>query len=93
MKETQIKYDVLTKEYAELEVEVSQEELDARVEQQRVSEIQQKMSDIVQELNASDWKTVKYMELGVFDDEYDQHIIYRNSLRELYNALELELKG
>lgn len=59
--------------------------------QQKVSQINQRMQEIVQELNSTDWKTVKYMELGQFDEEYEEHIAHRQALRDEYNELEAQL--
>lgn len=91
MKETQIVYNVQTGQQEVIEVELTQAELDEREKQNKVSQINQRMSEIKQELNASDWKSIKRLEGSLSDEDWQVHIDTRAKLREEYNLLELEL--
>lgn len=53
--------------------------------------IEKRMPEILIELTSSDWKTIKYQEGALSEEEFEAHKIERQSLREEYNALELEL--
>ena len=91
MKITTVEYNVATGEEIVKEIELTEEEVAQQEQQAKVSQINQRMQEIVQELNSTDWKTVKYMELGQFDEEYEEHIAHRQALRDEYNALEAQL--
>lgn len=79
----QLIYDVNTKETIEVEVEMD-------FPNPRIAEIETRMQEITQELSASDWKTIKYMEGGLSEEDYIVHKADRARLRDEYNTLEEE---
>lgn len=79
-----LEYDVQTKSLIEVETEME-------FPNPRISEIERRMQDIRTELTQSDWKTIKYAEGSLSEEDYQIHITERASLRDEYNTLELEL--
>lgn len=79
-----LRYDIKTGLMEEYEVEVE-------FSNPRIKEIEQRLSEIRVALAEGDWKTIKFMELGVESQEYITHKQERQALRDEYNSLEDEL--
>ena len=90
-KRTKIEYNVLNKEEVIIEYEVSDEELALEQEQLRKTEIEKRLQEIKHELEQSDWKSIKYIEGAISEDDFIEHKLHREELRQEYNSLELEL--
>lgn len=91
MKITTTEVNVATGEVTVKEVELSEEQVAEMEKQQRISEIQNRMSEIVSELNSTDWKTIKFIEGELSEDDFNSHKQTRSDLRLEYNTLETEL--
>lgn len=79
-------YNVLTGEYEEFEEYME-------FPNPRINEINQRLGEIRIALAEGDWKTIKFMEIGVESPEYIEHKLSRQNLRLEYNAIEEELKS
>jgi 5-bromo-4-chloroindolyl phosphate hydrolysis protein len=79
-----IRYNVATKVYEEYE------EM-AEMPNPRIQEIQMRLQEIRVLLNQGDWKTIKFIEIGVDSPEFTAHKQSRQLLRDEYNTLEEEL--
>lgn len=86
MKVQTLQYDVKTKSMREVETEME-------FPNPRIAEIQNRMKDIENEYKSLDYKTIKYIEGQLTEDEWQVHLYNKTLLREEYDALEEELGG
>lgn len=73
----------------ELEERKKQEEENKK--QERIAEIRKRMEDIKTTLASMDYKTIKYVEGNLTEEEFTVHKAKKLTLREEYSALEAEL--
>jgi hypothetical protein len=83
MKVKQLNYDVVTRQMVEEEIEID-------FPNPRISEIDRRLQEIRTELTQGDWKTIKYAEGGLPEEEFQKHLAERIALRDTYNTLEAE---
>lgn len=81
---TKLVYDAKTKKTQEVE-------FDFTPTNPRIYEIQERLQKIKIELQSTDYKAIKYAEGEYTQDEYQDTLDLRKSLRDEYNALEKEL--
>lgn len=81
-----LRYDIKTGLMEEYEVEVE-------LPNPRIQEIEQRLQAITQELKEQDYKTLKYIEGDLSEEEFITHKTHKNALREEYNTLEDELSS
>ena len=81
---TKLVYDTKTKKTQEVE-------FDFTPTNPRIYEIQERLQAIKMELQSTDYKAIKYAEGEYTQEEYQDTLNLRKSLRDEYNALEKEL--
>lgn len=81
-----LEYDVRTKSMREIEMEID-------IPNPRISEIRMRLQEIENEYKSLDYKTIKYIEGDLTEDEWQVHLYNKTLLRDEYDALEEELGG
>ena len=79
-----IRYDVATKETTEYEVEME-------LPDPKTAELKRRIQELEAALRSEDWKTIKYVEGGMTEEEWSAHIAARAAIRAEHNLAELKL--
>ena len=79
-----IRYNVATKETEEYEIEME-------LPDPKILELEHRIQELEAALRSEDWKTIKYVEGGMTEEEWAAHVAARAALRAEHNLAELKL--
>lgn len=81
-----LEFNVVTGKLIEVEIEIE-------FPNPRIQEIQDRLQEITQILKINDYKTLKYIEGDLSEEDFIVHKTLKNDLRTEYNTLEEELNN